>query len=319
MYRTIAVVWRACHRLAAGVGGSAAVEYAAIVTMVVGLSYMAYALLGTSVQQALGPVADNMPAARDASGNAGLGSAGRDAAETAAPPQTSNASFWMRVAALAVTLLAAGALVLDQRRRRSLLAELQASAVPRALKGNFVEKRQQILRMLTGHARRHPGESITVRHLMTTKLTTVAPSTSVEELCRQMHDTRIRHLLVVESHRELLGIISDRDVVQRTGRTAANIMTANPATVTPDTPAIQAISLMLGGRFSCVPVVQHGTLVGLLTTTDLMMALQCTLQILSTSIESLLADAPAEVKGARYFARLAEETPDKEPAEAAAS
>jgi predicted transcriptional regulator len=120
-----------------------------------------------------------------------------------------------------------------------------------------------------------------------------------------MHDSRIRHLLVVHGQ-ELQGIISDRDVAERTGRTAANIMTRNPIAVSPDTPAIQAITTMLAGRFSCLPVVEDGKLLGLLTTTDLMMALQCTLQLMAQSSDALLADAPTEVKGARYFARLLE-------------
>src|SRR5262249_8954185 len=111
---------------------------------------------------------------------------------------------------------------------------------------------------------------------------------------------------VVRGERELLGVVSDRDVAHRPGRTAADLMTRNPVTVSPDTPAIQAISAMLNGRFSCVPVVENGELVGLLTTSDLMMALQCTLQLLAQSIESLLADMPVEVKGARYFERLME-------------
>ena len=41
-----------------------------------------------------------------------------------------------------------------------------------------------------------------------------------------------------------------------------------------------AITLMLDRHISCLPVVKDGVLVGVLTSTDLMMALQCTLKIL---------------------------------------
>jgi CBS domain-containing protein len=252
----------------AATAGSAAVEYVALLTMIGGLAYLTYAVLA--------------------------GQAGHTISQAA------------QTAALAVTLLAACALVLDRRRRKNA-ADLHESGLPASLQPSFVEKRQQILRILTGHARRQPGESVTVRHLMTTKLRTISPATTVQKLSRLMHQSRIHHLLVVHGERDLVGVISDRDVAHRRGRAAADIMTHNPLSVTPDTPAIQAITMMMGARFSCMPVAENGKLVGLLTTTDLMMALQCTLQIMSQSLQSSKADAPAEVRGARYFTRLEEE------------
>ncbi len=310
--RKMASIGRACRRFAVAAGGSATVEYAAILTMVVGLSYVAYSLLGQSVQQALSQVAKNTPeaaAAKEAGRPADpQGSAGGNAPSAEASPR----SIWLPATALILTLLAAGDLVLD-RHRRNTLADLQDSGLPPALQANFVEKRQQILRMLTGHARRRPGECVIVRHLMTTQLTTVDSSATTEEICQLMHDTRIRHLLVVEGAGKLLGIISDRDLAHRSGRTAGQIMTRDPVTVTPETPAIQAISMMLGGRFSCVPVIENEQLAGLLTSTDVMMALQCTLQLLSQSLQSLLAESAVEVKGARYFARLMKDAEQNSP------
>jgi CBS domain-containing protein len=318
-WKTAPIV-RACRKFTAGVGGSSAVEYAAILAMVAGLSYVAYALLGAPVERALSQVAQGTPGAREAAAkNAGREASAPSTGDSAvAADAPANPAFdWLPASALLLTLVAAGALVFDRRRRAHRLVELQETSLPASLKANFVEKRQQILRVLTGHTRRNPGESVTVRHLMTNKLTTIEGSETVEEICQLMRDTRIRHLLVVRGEGELLGIISDRDVAHRSGRNAEHIMTRNPTTVTPETPAIQAISMMLGGRFSCVPVVEGTKLVGLLTTTDVMMALQCTLQILSQSLQSLLADSPLEVKGARYFARLAESAEEENLAEVA--
>jgi CBS domain-containing protein len=320
MREKTASIVAACRTFTAGAGGSAAVEYAAILAMVAGLSYVAYALLGTPVERALSQVAHSTPGAQGASpqdaGHVSGAAPSADAGANSLAAEPARPGFaWLSAGALLLTLLAAGALVLDRRRRSNRLA-LQEANLPRALHATFVEKRQQILRVLTGHTRRNPGECVTVRHLMTTRLTTVSTSTTVEEICRLMHDTRIRHLLVVRGEAELLGIISDRDVAHRAGRTAEQIMTRNPTTVTPETPAIQAISMMLGGRFSCVPVIEGDKLAGVLTTTDVMMALQCTLQILSQSLQSLLAESPVEVKGARYFTRLAEAAEEEHVVEA---
>ncbi len=56
-------------------------------------------------------------------------------------------------------------------------------------------------------------------------------------------------------------------------------MTANPRTVTPDTPVAAVITMMLAQRISCLPVVEEGQLQGIITTSDLLMALQCVLRL----------------------------------------
>jgi len=210
----------------------------------------------------------------------------------------SSPDTWLRAAPLGVMLLVVAVAVHFRRRRTREQAVAVEHRLPRALHAGYVEKRQQILHILTGHTRRRPGECVTVRQLMTTKPATVTVSTPVAKLSQMMQDIRIRHLVVVKGEQELLGIVSDRDVAQREGRTAADIMTRKPAIVTPDTPAVQAISAMLAGRFSYVPVVDAGKLVGVLTTSDLMMALHCTLQLLAQLGESSFQEAaPVGARG----------------------
>jgi len=50
-------------------------------------------------------------------------------------------------------------------------------------------------------------------------------------------------------------------------------------TATPDTPLNPAITFLLNENISCLPVVDDGRLCGVLTTTDLVLTLQCTLQL----------------------------------------
>jgi CBS domain-containing protein len=310
-------ILRACRRFAVGTGASAAVEYAAVLMLVVGLSYLAYVALAVPSNTALTQVAENMrPGSNTSSpgrGRAANGNAARapEAALAEEERSTSTESgdssgLWLRGAALGMTVLAAALLIFDRRRRLARLAKAAEERSPDKAQAHFAEKRQQILRMLTGHTRHRPGACVTVGHLMTTKLTTVPSSTPAEELHHFMQEGRLRHLLVVRGQNELIGVVSDRDMAHRPGPTAAEIMTRNPIAVSSDAPAIPCITTMLRRRFSCLPVVDDGRLVGLLTTTDLMMALQCTLQLLSQSADASLADAPTEVKGARYFARLLE-------------
>jgi acetoin utilization protein AcuB len=91
-----------------------------------------------------------------------------------------------------------------------------------------------------------------------------------------MHAEGFKHLPVVETKR-VLGVITDRDVRQRAAHLddtlVETVMTADPVTVSPDTTIEEAASLMLVKRIGCLPVVQDGGLVGIITTSDLLRAL----------------------------------------------
>jgi signal-transduction protein with cAMP-binding, CBS, and nucleotidyltransferase domain len=94
-----------------------------------------------------------------------------------------------------------------------------------------------------------------------------------------MAERQCRHLLVL-GHGCLEGIISDRDLSVRRGQTARDLMTRDPATVDPSTTVFDAVSQMLARHISCLPVVEGGRVAGVITTTDLLMALQCTARLL---------------------------------------
>lgn len=85
-----------------------------------------------------------------------------------------------------------------------------------------------------------------------------------------------KHLPVVERKR-VLGVITDRDLRQHSEHLAEmvveSVMMPDPVTVTPRTSIEEAASLMLVQRVGCLPVVDDGGLVGIVTTTDLLRAL----------------------------------------------
>jgi CBS domain-containing protein len=97
---------------------------------------------------------------------------------------------------------------------------------------------------------------------------------------------RIRHIPIVEGGK-LLGLISERDLLGTAASRLFNLKQKNKAdllktllikdvmkkrvsTVTPDTPIAQAAHLMADKKIGCVPVVSDGSLVGLVTTTDIL-------------------------------------------------
>ena len=123
-----------------------------------------------------------------------------------------------------------------------------------------------------------------VRDLMSQPAVTVAPTGPLREVIQLMEAKNIRHVAVVDSGR-LLGLLSHRDVLRSqegslsgalsTEQTHMNrwiearwVMTKEVRTVYPDTPALEAALTLRSHGYGCVPVVEQGKLVGMLTDSD---------------------------------------------------
>lgn len=111
-----------------------------------------------------------------------------------------------------------------------------------------------------------------VHQCMTTDLATVHADDAVDLVANLMSWDKIRHVLVEDRDHHLLGVISCRSVLRflshgGAGRDAAvsEIMKQNPITVGPDTTTLEAIHLMRKHRIGCLPVLDNGKLVGVVT------------------------------------------------------
>jgi len=141
------------------------------------------------------------------------------------------------------------------------------------------EKRQEILKILSGDWTGTARGEIEVGKLMSRNLCTIEANEPRSEVEALIHNQSLRHVIVVDGKGAVLGMISDRDLQNRSGKRASQIMTPDPFTVSPHSPITPAVTLLVNRRISCLPVVENGQLCGVLTTTDLIMALQCILQI----------------------------------------
>jgi CBS domain-containing protein len=142
---------------------------------------------------------------------------------------------------------------------------------------------------------------ISVEHLMTRRVLSVLPETPRDDVVGAMESIGSRHIIVCDDRDRLLGVISNRDVASRRGSTAGEIMTSSAFSVNPHSSTAHAIALMLRHRISCLPVVDaREQLVGVLTTSDLLVALSCYLEL------SVILCAPLTgVEGARRRQRHA--------------
>ena len=123
-----------------------------------------------------------------------------------------------------------------------------------------------------------------VRELMTPIVETLTVGDTLLAARKQLERGRIRHLPVVDGDERLLGLITHRHIlnawvshgqpgVEPPGRVAAEVpvemlMEKDVLTVDPDTTAAEAARLLISYRFGCLPVIEHGKLVGIVTESD---------------------------------------------------
>jgi CBS domain-containing protein len=108
----------------------------------------------------------------------------------------------------------------------------------------------------------------------------VAAGATIAEVVAVLAARRIGAVLVLNTASQILGIVSERDVVQALARhgaptlemTASQIMTHAVRTATPQTSVAQAMEIMTTGRFRHLPVVENGTLVGIVSIGDIVKA-----------------------------------------------
>jgi CBS domain-containing protein len=115
---------------------------------------------------------------------------------------------------------------------------------------------------------------------MDTDLVTVDPHEPVDLVANLMVWNNIRHVLVEDADNRLVGLVSQRALVKLVGTyhpeqldgplPVSEVMQRNPVTVEPETPTVDAIDLMRRNRWSCLPVIKNGQLVGILNETQLM-------------------------------------------------
>ncbi len=124
---------------------------------------------------------------------------------------------------------------------------------------------------------------------MTTSVETIGRNDELTIADDIMKMKRIRHLPVVEEGR-LVGILTQRDLFHAALSTALNfgekaqkeflktvvvkeVMTEEVRTIGPDADVKEAAGLLIEHRIGCLPVVDKGKLVGIVSETDLLRAI----------------------------------------------
>jgi CBS domain-containing protein len=109
---------------------------------------------------------------------------------------------------------------------------------------------------------------------------TVEPTEPASGIVQILAEHRIGAILVVDAAEQMLGIVSERDIVRclaangsRTlEMTAGQLMTRSVHVAHPESTVAEVMQMMTAGRFRHLPVVDHNTLVGLISIGDVVKA-----------------------------------------------
>ncbi|MEJ2045582.1 MAG: CBS domain-containing protein [Reinekea sp.] len=129
---------------------------------------------------------------------------------------------------------------------------------------------------------------MTVKIIMTEKVVTLSQHDSYRKAQDLLRQSPFHHILIADEENHLLGIVSDRDMMNQLAPHLSNqnsnelndlfprlriadVMTRDVITVDKETPIDAASVLLLEKNFSCLPVVnQHYKIEGILTWKDLL-------------------------------------------------
>ncbi len=136
-----------------------------------------------------------------------------------------------------------------------------------------------------------------------TEVAGVAADVLITDAAKLMCDKKIAALIVTDADGKLIGIVTERDVVFRgvakgldpNVSTIADIMTANPDTLSPNDSAADALELMQTRNYRHLPVVDNGNCIAVVSIRDLFSSVK-------QALEESIRETEAFVFGDRYGA-----------------
>ena len=114
-----------------------------------------------------------------------------------------------------------------------------------------------------------------VQDIMSLRVETVSPETSAEEAWERMKLHKVHHL-VVAYRGSVVGVLSERDLgsrrgaILRKGKTVSELMTPQVVSAHRTMTVRQAANLLRGRTLGCLPVIESGRLLGIVTVSDLL-------------------------------------------------
>ncbi|NNK17423.1 MAG: CBS domain-containing protein [Sulfitobacter sp.] len=125
---------------------------------------------------------------------------------------------------------------------------------------------------------------------------TVPPGMLISDAAKMLSEKRIGTLVISADGKKAMGILSERDIVRELGNQGASVlslsvdklMTSKLVTCSRDDRADEILQKMTEGRFRHMPVVEDGTLVGIVTLGDVVKARLTELSMEKNALEGMI-------------------------------
>ncbi|MFQ5541836.1 MAG: CBS domain-containing protein [Candidatus Binatia bacterium] len=111
------------------------------------------------------------------------------------------------------------------------------------------------------------------KDIMTKRVITVEPLTTVKNLAKILSGNNISGAPVVDRKGKVRGIVSEADIVAKGGKQVKGIMSKNVVSVREETAVEEVARLLTTHRFNRVPVLRQGKLVGIVSRADIIRAI----------------------------------------------
>lgn len=132
-----------------------------------------------------------------------------------------------------------------------------------------------------------------VGEIMTTPVVTVSPDTPTAEIADSLARHRISGVPVVDEAGGVVGLVSEYDLLARSGQSAREVMTTAVVSVTEDTDVADVRHLLVDRRIRRVPVLAGGRLVGIVSRGDVV-ALMATEWVCEVCGEPVRGERPPD-------------------------
>jgi CBS domain-containing protein len=294
----------------------APVEYTLVAVVLIATSLAAISLLGQSVS-AIGQLGTQLASnVATSSELLAVHATSRDPFQESYPDQSLESAYQQAVrvcrssigillACLVLGLLYARRVRVLNRKQAGDTCSLDQSQFQSAAIDATLSKRKQLRNFFRRKGDVTELGNLKVKDFMTDEVATVLPNLTIEQADKLLRNAGYRRVIVAHDDGRLAGVLSRTDIVSRsaTNRSATNsqhglnrinkrlkskllvsdVMTRHPKTATPEMEIRVALSILMQNRISCLPVVDGEKLVGMISTTDMLAALQCLLASQSPS------------------------------------
>ncbi|HET8561453.1 MAG TPA: CBS domain-containing protein [Marmoricola sp.] len=139
----------------------------------------------------------------------------------------------------------------------------------------------------------HPTVS-SAGDIMSSPAVTVAATAGRTDIADTLTQRRISAVPVLDDSGQVVGLVSEHDLLAKPGLTAAELMTTTVISVTEDTPVDDIRHLLIDRRIRRVPVLRGGVLVGVVSRGDVVatMATEWVCQVCGEPVRG--ADPPEQ-------------------------